>query len=160
MGANGTSSSAIADFLSHRRADRNQKQRDTDQGYQIKSVFKHRLASGLRTVSQLIPFWKDVEQGNTDIKGKEKVPLGVPLGTAQSVIETFESKSLESECGGSGFSRSGSVLSSSDSNFEGARNTPTVSLPSSSSSPGSVAEMLARGYSARAASVASETSFA
>ncbi|KAF9413147.1 hypothetical protein BGZ76_005089, partial [Entomortierella beljakovae] len=78
-----TSSSAISDFLSSRRADRSQKQRSGEQGYQLKSVFKHRLASGLRTVGQLIPFWKDVEQGNTDVKGKEKVPLGVPLGAAQ-----------------------------------------------------------------------------
>ncbi|KAF9361846.1 hypothetical protein BGX26_011070 [Mortierella sp. AD094] len=153
-GTDSTSSSAIADFLSHRRADRNQKQRNADQGYQLKSVFKHRLASGLRTVSQLIPFWKDVEQGNTDIKGKQKVPLGVPLGTAQAVIESFECKSLGSECSGSSFSRSGSVLSNSDSNCERSRN-PPLTPPT-----GSIAEMLARGHSVRSASATSESSLA
>ncbi|KAG0021081.1 hypothetical protein BGZ80_003065 [Entomortierella chlamydospora] len=154
-GADRTSSSAIADFLSHRRADRSQKQKNADQGYQLKSVFKHRLASGLRTVGQLIPFWKDVEQGNTNIKGKQKVPLGVPLGTAQAVIDSFESKSLESECSGSSFSRSGSVLSNSDSNCERSRSSPSTPSPASS-----IAEMLARGHSVRSTSATSESSLA
>ncbi|KAF9206194.1 hypothetical protein BGZ49_002843 [Haplosporangium sp. Z 27] len=160
--ANGTSSSAIADFLSSRRAERSEKQRDAGQSYQLKSVFKHRLASGLRTVSQLIPFWKDVEQGNTNIQKKEKVPLGVPLGVAQAVIESFESKSMDSDCSGSVFSRSGSVLSNSD---ERSRNSSTTSLPtsfSSSSSPptSSIADMLAKGHSVRSASAASDLSLA
>ncbi|KAG0033334.1 hypothetical protein BGZ82_006149, partial [Podila clonocystis] len=37
-------------------------------GYQIKSVFKRKLAAGLKTVGELIPFWREVEDGKTDIK--------------------------------------------------------------------------------------------
>ncbi|KAF9899472.1 hypothetical protein BX616_003016 [Lobosporangium transversale] len=129
-GADGASSSAISDFLSHQRADRSNRHRAEEQGYQLKSVFKHRLASGLRTVGQLIPFWKDVEQGNVDIKEKVKVPL-VPVGKALAVIETFESKKQTSEAT-QPYSRPGSAMSHrSDSTCE------------------SVAGMLARGHSER-----------
>ncbi|KAF9178937.1 hypothetical protein BGZ51_007354 [Haplosporangium sp. Z 767] len=87
----GTSSSAMTEFRNRRRSEQNRKQSALDQGYSLKSVFKHRFASGLRTVGQLLPFWRDVELGNTDIKEKVTVPL-VPAGSAQSVIEAFESQ--------------------------------------------------------------------
>ncbi|KAF8939517.1 hypothetical protein EDD21DRAFT_400312 [Dissophora ornata] len=145
----GTSSSAVSDFLSHRRADRTQRQRAEDQNYQLKSVFKHRLASGLRTVGHLLPFWRDVEQGNASIKEKVAVPL-VPAGRAQAVIEAFETQSQESERAGSvTFSRAGSVVSQDRTNS-----------PSASSQNGqeTIADMLARGHSARSSSASSQGS--
>ncbi|KAI1321643.1 hypothetical protein EDD11_003123 [Mortierella claussenii] len=154
-GSNGTSSSAISDFLSHRRADRSLRQRTEDQGYQLKSVFRHRLASGLRTVGQLLPYWRDVEQGKADIKEKIKVAL-VPAGKAQSVIESFESKSqgsVESRCGSSfPRSRSNSAASNRSDLAYGASG-PRLSDGSAES----VAELIAQGHAAhsRAASAMS-----
>ncbi len=140
----------MTDFVNHQRIERNQRQRDLGQGYQLKSIFKHRLASGLRTVGQLLPFWRDVEKGNTDEKQKVVVPL-VPAGRAQSVIEAFESQSEDiAYRTGSNFSRAGSVISSRCSDHEG------LGTTSSRSSVASVAELIARGHSSRAASALSE----
>ncbi|KAI7831288.1 hypothetical protein BC939DRAFT_438144 [Gamsiella multidivaricata] len=146
--ADRTSSSAISDFLNQRRADRNHKQRDADQNYQLKSVFKHRLGSGLKTVRQLLPFWRDVEKGDADIKEKVAVPL-VPAGKAQAVIAAFETQCHDSEIAGSTFSRSDSVVSSC-----GVSRERTGSPPVSGAAE-TVAEMLARGHSVRSASASS-----
>ncbi|KAG0323003.1 hypothetical protein BGZ99_002987 [Dissophora globulifera] len=138
----GGSSAAISEFLERRRADRSQRQRTEDQNYQLKSVFKHRLASGLKTVGQLLPFWRDVEQGNTDIKEKVPVPL-VPAGQAQAVIEAFETQDQESDGSGT-FSRAGST---------GRRGgTPVLSTHGQET----VAEMLARGHAVQSKSVSSQ----
>ncbi|KAG0309926.1 hypothetical protein BGZ98_000014 [Dissophora globulifera] len=138
----GGSSAAISEFLERRRADRSQRQRTEDQNYQLKSVFKHRLASGLKTVGQLLPFWRDVEQGNTDIKEKVPVPL-VPAGQAQAVIEAFETQGQESDGSGT-FSRTGST---------GRRGgTPVLSTHGQET----VAEMLARGHAVQSKSVSSQ----
>ncbi|KAG0254536.1 hypothetical protein BG011_005676 [Mortierella polycephala] len=102
----GTSSSAMSEFRNRRRADQNRKQSALDQGHSLKSVFKHRFASGLRTVGQLLPFWRDVEQGNMDIKEEVTVPL-VPAGSAQSVIEAFENQAEEEARQSRPMSRSG-----------------------------------------------------
>ncbi|KAF9575330.1 hypothetical protein EC968_003381 [Mortierella alpina] len=143
------SPSGMTDFVNHQRMERNQRQRDLGQGYQLKSIFKHRLASGLRTVSQLLPFWRDVEKGNTDEKEKVVVPL-VPAGKAQSVIEAFESQSEDQGWTGSNFSRTGSVVSSRCSDHDG------LGATSSRSSVVSVAELIARGHSSRAATALAE----
>ncbi|KAK3825796.1 MAG: hypothetical protein J3Q66DRAFT_328609 [Benniella sp.] len=140
---------SISDFLSQRRADRSHRQREADHNYQLKSVFKHRLASGLRTVGQLLPFWKDVERGNADIKEKVVVPL-VPSGKAQAVIEVFETQSLDAL---SESSRSESICSSRG--RERARGSVS-SVPSTET----VAEMLARGHASRSASASSRASSA
>lgn len=62
---------------------------DHQPGHQIKSVFKKKVASGLKTVGQLIPFWKDVEDGKTSIKEEVTVPL-IKAPKVQSMIESFE----------------------------------------------------------------------
>ncbi|KAG0062117.1 hypothetical protein BGZ89_010912, partial [Linnemannia elongata] len=104
---------SIADFVDERRADRARKQhRTADQGY-IKSVFKHRFAAGLKTVGELLPFWKDVEKGHTDVKEEVVVPL-VPAGRAHSVIAAFESQAAQAQERQNSLparSRSGSVMS-------------------------------------------------
>ncbi|CAO3573447.1 unnamed protein product [Mortierella alpina] len=141
--------SGMTDFVNHQRIERNQRQRDLGQGYQLKSIFKHRLASGLKTVGQLLPFWRDVEKGNTDEKEKVVVPL-VPAGRAQSVIEAFESQSEDLGWTGSNYSRAGSVVSSRCSDHEG------LGATSSRSSVASVADLIARGHSSRAASALTE----
>ncbi|KAG0197344.1 hypothetical protein BGX28_009164 [Mortierella sp. GBA30] len=139
--ATGTTSNTVTDFVDRRRSERSERQREVDQGYQLKTVFKHRFASGLRTVGQLLPFWRDVEKGNMDVEEKMAVPL-VPAGRAQSVIEAFESHSEELlSRTGSLPSRAGSVLS-------------TTSSPAASS----IAEMIARGHSARTTSAMPEQS--
>ncbi|KAF9954736.1 hypothetical protein BGZ70_010478 [Mortierella alpina] len=147
--ASSASSSGMTDFVNQQRIERNQRQRDLGQGYQLKSIFKHRLASGLRTVGQLLPFWKDVEKGNTDEKEKVVVPL-VPAGRAQSVIEAFESQSEDLGWTGSNYSRAESVVSSRCSDHEG------LGATSSRSSVVSVADLIARGHSSRAASALTE----
>ncbi|KAF9986597.1 hypothetical protein BGZ65_006955 [Modicella reniformis] len=144
----GTSSKSISNFLSKHRAGRSQRQREAEQNYQLKSVFKHRLASGLRTVGQLLPFWRDVEKGNVDIKEKVAVPL-VPAGKAQAVIEAFETKEQEVRME----SRTGSVCS-----VRGRER--TRSSTGSTSLSETVAEMLARGHASRSASASSRSSSA
>ncbi|KAG0218884.1 hypothetical protein BGX33_005625 [Mortierella sp. NVP41] len=149
----------IAEFVDERRADRARQQRAVDQGYQIKSVFKHRFAAGLKTVGQLLPFWRDVEKGHVDIKEEVAVPL-VPAGKAHSVIEAFESQSEQARQqehqeqlhGIQVRSRSGSVLSIAASWSQERMGR------SASPAPSSVAEMISRGHSARAASAATTVS--
>ncbi|KAI8356883.1 hypothetical protein B0O80DRAFT_446024 [Mortierella sp. GBAus27b] len=146
-GSTGKASSTISDFLSHRRADRNRRQQEAEQNYQLKSVFKHRLASGMRTVGQLLPFWKDVEKGNLDIKEKVAIPL-VPAGKAQAVIEAFETQSIDtrSECSWSD--------SGCSSRGHGRARSSVSSLPP----PETIAEMLARGHASRSESTSSSSS--
>ncbi|KAG0289662.1 hypothetical protein BGZ96_006819 [Linnemannia gamsii] len=149
---------SIADFVDERRADRARQQRTADQGYQIKSVFKHRFAAGLKTVGELLPFWKDVEMGHTDVKEEVVVPL-VPAGRAHSVIEAFESQAaVQAQLGRQhslpARSRSGSVLSTT-----GGWNRESIGR-SVSPAPSSIAEMISRGHAARAASASASVSAA
>jgi hypothetical protein len=142
--------------VEERRADRARQQRTADQGYQIKSVFKHRLAAGLKTVGELLPFWKDVEKGHTDVKEEVVVPL-VPAGRAHSVIAAFESQAavqaqLERQHSLPARSRSGSVLSTT-----GGWNCESMGR-SVSPAPSSIAEMISRGHASRAASASASAS--
>jgi hypothetical protein len=134
---------SIADFVEERRADRARQQRSAGQGSQIKSVFKHRFAAGLKTVGELLPFWKDVEKGHTDIKEQVVVPL-VPAGRALSVIAAFENQAEQAQhdrqLSVPMRSRSGSVLSTIDRAGELVPSVPT-----------SIAELIGRGHAARAA---------
>ncbi|KAG0377652.1 hypothetical protein BGX24_005721 [Mortierella sp. AD032] len=139
---------SIADFVDERRADRARQQRSADQGSQIKSVFKHRFAAGLKTVGELLPFWKDVENGHTDVKEEVVVPL-VPAGRALSVIAAFESQAVqaqERQLSVPMRSRSGSVLSTT------ASWNPERMGRSLSPAPSSFAELISRGHAVRAAS--------
>ncbi|KAF9141690.1 hypothetical protein BGX30_004279 [Mortierella sp. GBA39] len=139
---------SIADFVDERRADRaRQQQRTADQGY-IKSVFKHRFAAGLKTVGELLPFWKDVEKGHTDVKEEVVVPL-VPTGRAHSVIAAFESQAAQVQARQNSLparSRSGSVMS-----ITGGWNHESKGR-SLSPAPSSVADLISRGHAARVAS--------
>lgn len=144
--------------MDERRADRARQQRTADQGYQIKSVFKHRFAAGLKTVGELLPFWKDVEKGHTDVKEEVVVPL-VPAGRAHSVIAAFESQAavqaqLERQHSLQARSRSGSVVSTTS-----GWNRESMGR-SVSPAPSSIAEMISRGHAARAASASASASAA
>ncbi|KAF9126342.1 hypothetical protein BGW39_006708 [Mortierella sp. 14UC] len=143
---------SIADFVEERRADRARQQRSAGQGSQIKSVFKHRFAAGLKTVGELLPFWKDVEKGHTDVKEEVVVPL-VPAGRALSVIAAFESQAeqvhQDRQLSVPMRSRSGSVLSTT------AGWNPDRVGRSVSPAPSSIAELIGRGHAARAASASS-----
>lgn len=147
---------SIADFVDERRADRaRQQHRTADQGY-IKSVFKHRFAAGLKTVGELLPFWKDVEKGHTDDKEEVVVPL-VPAGRAHSVIAAFESQAAQAQERQNSLparSRSGSVMS-----ITGGWNHESMGR-SSSPAPSSVAELISRGHAARVASASASISAA
>ncbi|KAF8940568.1 hypothetical protein BGZ47_007702 [Haplosporangium gracile] len=144
---------SIADFVDEKRADRTRQQRTADQGY-IKSIFKHRFAAGLKTVGELLPFWKDVEKGHMDVKEEVVVPL-VPTGQAYSVIAAFESQAAqaqERQYSLLGRSRSGSVLSTT-----GGWNHESMGR-SLSPAPSSIAELIGRGHAARAASASASAS--
>ncbi|KAF9911235.1 hypothetical protein EC991_004459 [Linnemannia zychae] len=140
---------SIADFVEERRADRARQQRLAGQGSQIKSVFKHRFAAGLKTVGELLPFWKDVEKGHTDVKEEVIVPL-VPAGRTLSVIAAFETQvehaQQERQLSVPMRSRSGSVLSTT-----AGWNSDRVGR-SMSPAPSSIAELIGKGHAARAAS--------
>ncbi|KAG0031747.1 hypothetical protein BGZ81_000688 [Podila clonocystis] len=108
-------------------------------GYQIKSVFKRKLAAGLKTVGELIPFWREVEDGKTDIKEEVVVPL-VKAPKVQSMIESFEY--LED------LSASGMEMIKQDEETM-SRRSSLLSSHSSSSSVRSVAEMISEGHARR-----------
>ncbi|KAF9330881.1 hypothetical protein BG006_006212 [Podila minutissima] len=81
--------SSSSSFVRQRTRHFNQMDGDHQPLYQIKSVFKRKMAAGLKTVGELIPFWKEVENGKTDIKEEVVVPL-VKAPKVQSMIESFE----------------------------------------------------------------------
>ncbi|KAG0332584.1 hypothetical protein BG000_009885, partial [Podila horticola] len=81
--------SSSSSFVRQRARHLNRMDEDYLPGFQIKSVFKRKLAAGLKTVGELIPFWREVEDGKTDIKEEVVVPL-VKAPKVQSMIESFE----------------------------------------------------------------------
>ncbi|KAF9158186.1 hypothetical protein DFQ26_007896 [Actinomortierella ambigua] len=126
------------------------------------------LAIGLKSVRQLLPFWREVESGQGTIKELVAVPL-VPQRKVKNVVDAFETAldeaSVENDAssvvasGGGGHGGGGGELS------QGQRRMSSVSMASSSrrsSASGvaeSVAEMIARGHAARMrSSVASSPS--
>ena len=101
-----TTSTRAGQLVTQRRTYSNNrvKKQDPKQGSRLKSIFKTRFAESLDSVRQLLGFWKEVEQGNSETREKVLVPL-VPLHRVQSVVEAFESGSMvlstSSECEGS-----------------------------------------------------------
>ncbi|KAG0088257.1 hypothetical protein BGZ92_006436 [Podila epicladia] len=84
-----SSLASSSSFVRQRTRHYNQMDQDHQPIYQIKSVFKRKMAAGLKTVGELIPFWREVEDGKTDIKEEVVVPL-VKAPKVQSMIESFE----------------------------------------------------------------------
>lgn len=130
--------SSSSSFVRQRARHLNRMDEDYQPGFQIKSVFKRKLAAGLKTVGELIPFWREVEDGETDIKEEVVVPL-VKAPKVQSMIESFENLG---------------DLSSGDMEVikeEEETMSRRISLSSShsSSSVRSVAEMIAEGHARR-----------
>ncbi|GJJ68734.1 hypothetical protein EMPS_01080 [Entomortierella parvispora] len=80
-----------AQLIAEHRTQRNSrlKKQDPNQGSQLKSIVKARFAEGLDSVRQLLGFWKEVEQGNSETKEDVLVPL-VPLHRVRSVVDAFE----------------------------------------------------------------------
>lgn len=62
------------------------------QGAQLKTVFKTRFMEGMNSVGQLLPFWKEVEQGQAETQEEVVVPL-VPPRRVRAVVNAFESGS-------------------------------------------------------------------
>ncbi|KFH68282.1 hypothetical protein MVEG_05100 [Podila verticillata NRRL 6337] len=129
-------SSSSFSFVNQQRTHRNHRSRmdeDRQPGHQIKSVFKKKVAMGLKTVGQLIPFWKDVEDGETNIKEEVAVSL-VKAPKVQSMIESFEFLDDSSS----------SMIKQEEETMS-----RRSSLLSSSGSVRSVAEMIAQGHARR-----------
>ncbi|KAF9286445.1 hypothetical protein BGZ74_001286 [Mortierella antarctica] len=131
--------SSSSSFVRQRTRHYNQIDGDHQPLYQIKSVFKRKMAAGLKTVGELIPFWKEVENGKTDIKEEVVVPL-VKAPKVQSMIESFEYLDDLS---------SGDMELIKQDEETMSRRSSLLSSHSSSSSVRSVAEMISEGHARR-----------
>ncbi|KAF9977892.1 hypothetical protein BGZ73_004488 [Actinomortierella ambigua] len=136
------------------RQERRKKMKLSQDIHTQKAVFKNRLAVGLKSVRQLLPFWREVENGQGTIKELIEVPL-VPQRKVKNVVDAFETVLDEAEAAAE--NDNGSVAGGTDLLQGGRRqrrmssvSMASVSRRSSvSGASESVAEMIARGHAER-----------
>ncbi|KAG0232352.1 hypothetical protein BGW42_008221 [Actinomortierella wolfii] len=151
------------------RQERRKKMKLSQDIYTHKSVFRHKFAEGLKSVKQLLPFWREVERGQGTIQEKLAIPL-VPQRKVKTVVDAFETAMDEASMAENNETKStsGSVSGVRGDGADSGRRMSSVSAVSSMSTSSrrssvtaaseSVAEMLARGHASRMLSAAASFS--